>query len=42
LVEAVADSTLVECHPTGNYDPHYCTFREEEAFKIIDSFFAAP
>ncbi len=40
LAEAVADSKLVECHPTGDYDPHYCTFREEEAFKIIDEFFS--
>ena len=42
MAEAVSGSQLVECHPTGDYDPHYCTFREEEAFSIIDAFFSAP
>lgn len=40
LINAVADAELVECEPTGDYDPHYCTFREEEAFREWGEFFS--
>lgn len=40
LITGVADAELIECEPAGEYDPHYCTFREEEAFQEWETFFS--
>jgi len=38
MVQGTADSTLIECQPLGDYDPHQCFFREDEGFDAVEQY----
>jgi len=38
LDAALPDSTLLNCEPLGEYDPHYCTYREDAGVQALSDF----
>ena len=35
LARATPDVEILECDALGDYDPHYCTYREETGFSAF-------
>ncbi len=38
LAETTINATLLTCEKQGDYDGHYCTFREQDGFEALEAF----
>ena len=38
LAEALPDATVIRCEPAGDYDGHYCIYRETEGLEAFKEF----